>query len=76
MESRSWNQICQWNLLLEFMRDGARVSASLSASGECEHDHIVVIHSLLDLHEHGGDTDGPMLVSNTTSLELCVDIRQ
>ena len=30
----------------------------MSASVECEHEHIVLINSLLDLYEHGGDTDG------------------
>jgi len=42
----------------------------VSESVECEHEHIVIIDSLLDLHGHGGDTDGPMIGSNTTSLSL------
>jgi hypothetical protein len=42
----------------------------VSASVECEHEHIVIIDSLLDLHGHGGDTDGPTIVSNTTALTL------
>jgi len=42
----------------------------LSASVECEPEHIVIIASLLDLHDHGGDTDGSTIVSNTTSLGL------
>jgi len=46
------------------------VSASVSASVECEHDHIVIIDSRLDLHEHGGDTNGSTIVSNTTALGL------
>ena len=46
------------------------MSASVSASVECEHEHIVIIDSLLDLHEHGGDTGGPTIVSNTTALGL------
>jgi hypothetical protein len=70
MESRSSNHICQRDLQLEFQSIGASVSASVSATGECEREHIVIIDSLLDLHEHGGDTDGPMIVSNTPALEL------
>jgi hypothetical protein len=46
------------------------VSASVSASVQCEHEHIVIIDSLLDLHAHGGDTDGPTIVNNTTALGL------
>jgi len=46
------------------------VSSSVSASVECEHEHIVIIGSLLDLHEHGGDTDGPTILNNTTALGL------
>jgi len=42
----------------------------MSASVECEHEHIVLIDSLLDLHEHSSDTDGPMIVCNTTAQEL------
>jgi len=42
----------------------------VSGSVECEHEHIVLIDSLLDLHEHGGDTDGPMMISNTTAQGL------
>jgi hypothetical protein len=42
----------------------------MSASVECEHEHIVLIDSLLDLREHGGDTDGPTIVSNTTAQGL------
>jgi len=45
-------------------------------SVECKHDHIVIIDSLLDLHEHGGNNDGPMIVCNTTALGLKVEIRQ
>jgi len=37
---------------------------------ECEHEHIVIIDSLLDLHDLGGDTDGPTIVSNTTAQGL------
>jgi hypothetical protein len=70
MESRSSNQLCQRTLQLEFQSIVASVSASVSASGECECKHIVIIDSLLDLHEHGADTDGPTIVSNTTALEL------
>ena len=33
----------------------------LNVSAECEHEHIVIIDSQLDLHEHGGDTDGPTI---------------
>jgi hypothetical protein len=40
------------------------------ASVECEHEHIVIIDSLLDLHAHGGDTDGPTIVNHTTALGL------
>jgi hypothetical protein len=40
-------------------------------SVECEHEHIVIIDSLLDLHAHGGgDTDGRTIVNNTTALGL------
>ena len=46
------------------------MSSSVSVSVECEHKHIVIIDSLLDLHEHGGDTDGPTIVNNTTALGL------
>jgi hypothetical protein len=46
------------------------VSASVSASIDCDHEHIVITDSLLDLHEYGGDTDGPTIVSNTTALGL------
>jgi hypothetical protein len=46
------------------------VNARVSASVECEHEHIVIIDSLLDLHGHGGDTDGPTIVGNTTALTL------
>jgi len=42
----------------------------VSASVECAHEHIVIIDSLLDLHEHGGETGGPTIVSNTTALGL------
>jgi hypothetical protein len=42
----------------------------VSTSVECKHEHIVIIDSLLDLHERGGDTDGPTIVSNTTALGL------
>ena len=42
----------------------------MSASVECEHEHIVIIDSPLNLHEHGGDTDGPTIVNNTTALGL------
>ena len=45
----------------------------MTASVEYEHEHIVIINSLLDLHAHGGDTDGPTIVNNTTAL---VEIRQ
>jgi len=41
----------------------------VSASVECEHEHIVIIGSPLDLHGHG-NTDGPTIVSNTTALTL------
>ena len=47
----------------------------MSASVECEHQHIVIIDSLLDLQEPSGDTDGSTIVSNTTALGLYVDIR-
>jgi hypothetical protein len=42
----------------------------MSARVECEHEHIVLIDSLLDLHEHGGDTDVRTIVSNTTAQGL------
>jgi hypothetical protein len=42
----------------------------VSASVECEHEHIVIIDSQLDLHAHRGDTDGPTIVNNTTVLGL------
>ena len=35
-------------------------SASMSTSVDYEHAYIVIIDSLLDLHEHGGDTDSAM----------------
>jgi hypothetical protein len=47
----------------------------VSASVECEHEHIVLINSLLDLYEHGGDTDGPTILSNTTAQRLYVELR-
>jgi hypothetical protein len=50
------------------------VSASVSASVECEPERIVIIDSLLDL-EHGGDTDVPSIVINTTALGLKVELR-
>jgi hypothetical protein len=53
-----------------FRSNWTSVSASMSASVEYEHEHIVLIDSLLDLHEHGGDTDGPTIVSNTTAQGL------
>jgi hypothetical protein len=56
-ESSSPNQICQRNPQLDFQDNWPGMSASVSASVECEHEHIVIIDSLLDLHEHGGDTD-------------------
>jgi len=68
---RSPNQICQRNLQLDFQGNWAGVSASGSASVEC----IVLIDSLLDLHEHGGDTGGPTIVSNTTAEGLSVELR-
>jgi hypothetical protein len=40
----------------------------VSASVETEHEHIVIMDSLVDLHEHGGDTDDPTIVCNTTAL--------
>jgi len=46
------------------------VSASVSVSVDCEHEHIVIIDSLVDPHEHGGDTDGPTIACNTTALGL------
>ena len=61
---------------LIFQNNWAGVSASVSVSVECGHEHIVIIDSLLDLHEHGGDTDGPTIVSNTTALALKLEIRQ
>jgi len=70
VERRSPNQICQRNRQLDFQGNWASVSASGSASVECEHEHIVLIDSLLDLHEHGGDTDGPTIDSNTTAQGL------
>jgi len=42
----------------------------VSASVECEHEHIVIIDSLPNLHAHGGDTDGPTIVNNTTARGL------
>jgi hypothetical protein len=42
----------------------------VSASVECEDEHIVIIDSLLDRYKHGGDTDGPTIVSNATALRL------
>jgi len=51
------------------------VSASVGASVECEHEHGVLIDSLLDLHEHGGDTVGPTIVSNTTAQGLAIELR-
>jgi len=42
----------------------------VSARVECEHQRIVIVDSLLDLYEHGGDTDGPTIVINTTALGL------
>jgi hypothetical protein len=32
--------------------------------------HMVIINSLLDLHEHGGDTVGSKIVSSTTGQGL------
>jgi len=51
------------------------VSASTGASVECEHEHEVLINSLLDLHKHGGDTGGPTIVSNTTAQGLAIELR-
>jgi len=69
-ESRSPNQICQRTPELDVQGNWPGVSVNVSASVECEHEHIVIIDSLLDLHEHGGDTDCPTIVSNTTALRL------
>jgi len=49
--SRSPNQIWQRNPQLDFQGNRAGVGASVSASVECNHKHIVIIDSLLDLHE-------------------------
>ena len=46
------------------------MSASVSASVEREQEHIVIIDSLVDLHEHGGDADGHTMVCSTTALGL------
>ena len=64
--------MCQRNPQRDFQGNWASVSTNVSASVECEHvhEHIVIIDSLLDLHEHGGDTVGPTIVSNTTALTL------
>jgi hypothetical protein len=67
-ESRSPNEICQRNLQRDFPGNWPGMSVSMSASVECEHEHIVIIDSLLDLHKHGGDTDGPTVACNTTAL--------
>ena len=45
----------------------------MSASVECEHEHILTIDSLLYLHGHGGDTDGSTIGSNTTALTISRD---
>jgi hypothetical protein len=66
-ESRSPNQICQWTLPLDFHGNWRSMSASVSVSVECEHEHIVIIDSLVDLHEHGGDSDGPTIVRHQDS---------
>jgi hypothetical protein len=42
-ESRFLNQICQQNQLLDFRGNWPGMSASVSASVECEHQHIVII---------------------------------
>jgi hypothetical protein len=42
----------------------------VSASVNYEHKYIVIIDSLLNLHEHSGDTNGRMIVSNTSTLGL------
>jgi hypothetical protein len=42
-ESRFLNQICQRNQLLDFQGNWPGMSASVSASVECEHQHIVII---------------------------------
>jgi len=69
-ESRSPNQMCQQNPQLDFQGNWPGVSASVSVSVECKHEHIVIIDSVLDLHEHDGDTDGPTIFINTTALGL------
>ena len=52
------------------------MSASVSGSVQCNYEHRVIIDTLPDLHEHGGNTDGPRVVSNTTALGLQLEIRQ
>jgi hypothetical protein len=74
-ESRSPNQIWRQNPQLDCYGNWAGVSASVSVSVECKHAHIVIIDSLLDLQEQGGDTDDPTIVSNITALGLYVDLR-
>ena len=73
-ESRSRNQICQGNPQFDFQS----IWASVSARVECEHEHehIVIIDSLSDLHENGCNTDDLTIFSNTTALGLHVEIRQ
>jgi hypothetical protein len=69
-ERISPNQICQRNLQLHFHGNWTSVRASMSGSVECEHEHILLIDSLLGYHEHGGDTDGPTIDSNSTAQGL------
>jgi hypothetical protein len=69
-ETSSPNQICKRNPQLDFPDIRPGMSASMSASVECKHEHIVIIDSLQDLHKHGGDIDSPTIVSNTTALGL------
>jgi hypothetical protein len=75
-ESGSPNQSCQGNPQLDIRGNWPGMSASAIASVECEHEHRVTIDSLVDLHEHGSDTDGPRIVCNTTALELQVELKR
>jgi hypothetical protein len=52
------------------VRASGSASVSVSASVQCEHEHTVIIDSLLDLHVHGDDTKGFTIVNNTTALGL------
>jgi hypothetical protein len=66
--SRSPNHICQRNLQLDFQGYWPGVRARVSASVDCKHKYIVIID--INLHEHSGDSNGPTIVSNTSTLGL------